>query len=315
MRSVDTQAPPEPRAEEGALLDYLSPQWLNTVKSLELRARLVVEGFLVGLHRSPYKGFSVEFSEHRAYTYGDEPRRIDWKVFARTRRLFVKEFRAETNVDAFFVVDYSPSMHYGQPVSKLEYGNTCAAALAYLLNLQGDRVGLFALGRRRGEGRFLAARGRKQDLARFLAEVSGLHREVGAAAPVLLSRAAEFIRKRSLVLVVSDFLAPADELREAIVHLGHRGHELILLWVLSEEELRFPFSQPAVFIDPESERRVITEPDAVRASYLAAVTEHGRALKDAVGEFGGELVRLGTGSNYAVALSKFLSARKRGTRR
>lgn len=308
------QATGKETAGEKELLDYLSPEWLNTVKSLELRARLVVEGFLVGLHRSPYKGFSVEFSEHRPYTFGDEPRRIDWKVFARTKRLYVKEFRAETNMDAYFVMDFSGSMQYGSPVRKIEYGNTCAAALAFLLNLQGDRVGLFALGRTRGEGRFLAARGRKQDLGRFLGEISRLENEEGAALPVLVSRAAEFIRKRSLVVVVSDFLAPPEELRESLAHLGHRGHDMIFLWVLSDEEERFPFSQPAILIEPETGRRIITEPDAVRASYLAALEEHGRLLEDIAGEFRGEMVRLVTTDNYAMALAEFLSARKQETK-
>ena len=307
------QATTKEATSEKALLDYLSPEWLNTVKSLDLRARLVVEGFLVGLHRSPYKGFSVEFSEHRPYTFGDEPRRIDWKVFARTRRLYVKEFRAETNMDAYFVMDFSGSMHYGRPVRKMEYGNTCAAALAFLLNLQGDRVGLFALGKTRGEGRFLSARGRKQDLGRFLGEISRLEKEQGAALPVLVSRAAEFIRKRSLVVVVSDFLAPPDELKEALAHLGHRGHDMILLWVLSEEETRFPFAQPAILIEPETGRRIVTEPDAVRASYLAALAEHGELLKDIAGEFRGEVLRVVTTDNYARALAEFLSARRQET--
>lgn len=299
------------QAEEKRLLDYLSPEWLNTVRSLELRARLVVEGFLVGLHRSPYKGFSVEFSEHRPYTFGDEPRRIDWKVFARTRRLYVKEFRAETNVDAFFIMDFSRSMHYGEPVSKLQYANTCAASLAFLLNLQGDRVGLFALGRERGEGRFLSARGRKQDVARFLGELSRLEKEEGAALPVLVSRAAEFIKKRSLVVIASDFLAPRDELREAVTHIGFGGHDVVLLWILSDDEARFPFMQPTVFVEPESGRKIITEPDAVRASYLSALKEHGKFLEDTVGRFGGEVLRMVTTENYALALSEFLSARKR----
>ncbi|MBN1809809.1 MAG: DUF58 domain-containing protein [Planctomycetes bacterium] len=298
--------------EDRSPVFYLSPEWLARVKSLEFRARLVVEGFLVGLHRSPYKGFSVEFSEHRSYVPGDDPRRIDWKVYGRTRRLFVKEYRAETNLDAYFLMDSSLSMNYGTPVSKAEYGGTCAAALALLLYLQGDRTGMVAVEEGGKEGSFLRARGRRQDLAHLYREISRLPGRPGAAVDALLMRSADILKKRGLVTVVSDFLAPLDEIRRGLGRLRHRGHDIILLWVLSEEEHTFPFSQPAVFVEPETGRRIITEPDAVRASYLAALEEHRRGLQDIARDMETDLVELRTDRNYAIALDDFLQRRGSG---
>ncbi|HHN46491.1 MAG TPA: DUF58 domain-containing protein [Planctomycetes bacterium] len=298
-------------AEQSPVL-YLSPEWLGRVKSLELRARLVVEGFLVGLHKSPYKGFSVEFSEHRAYVPGDDPRRIDWKVYARTRKLFLKEFRAETNLDAYFLLDSSASMHYGAPVTKLEYGATCAGAVALLLYIQGDRTGMISVEEGGKEGILLRARGRRQDLARMYRELSLLHRKRGAAFEVLLRRGSDILRKRSLVVVISDFLSPPEAIRSELGRLRHRGHDVILFWVLSEEEVRFPFSQPSVFVEPESGRRIITEPDAVRASYLSALAEHRAALNDMARDMEMDILEMQTSRNYTAALNDFLEGRSAG---
>jgi uncharacterized protein (DUF58 family) len=291
---------------------YLSPEWLARVKSLELKARLVVEGFLVGLHRSPYKGFSVEFSEHRQYVPGDDPRRIDWKVYGRTRKLFIKEYRAETNLDAYFLIDSSASMVYGTPVTKLEYGGTCAAALALLLYLQGDRTGMIAVEEGGKEGVLLRARGRRQDLARMYKEISHLSRRKGAPLETLLMRGADLLSKRCVVVVVSDFLAPLEDIRQGLGKLRHRGHDVILLWVMSEEERHFPFSQPSIFVEPESGRRIITEPDAIRASYMSALAEHRKGLNDIARDMMMDLVELGTGENYTATLNNFLEMRSKG---
>ena len=238
------------------------------IKSLQLRARAAVEGFIKGIHRSTYHGFSVEFSEYRQYTPGDDPRYLDWRLFARTDRYYVKRFEDETNLRCHIVLDTSRSMNYRSlDYSKSEYARTAAATIAYFLTLQRDAVGLLTFEDRITD--YLPPRHRPGHLRRLLAM---LDREPGGRATDLagpLEEIAATVKKRGLIVLLSDLLAPADALRSRLGYLRSRGHEVIVLRILDPAELAFTFATPAMFQDLESGRELYIDPDAARAGYLS----------------------------------------------
>src|SRR5215467_3906983 len=205
----------------------ISPQALMSIRNLELRARVVVEGFWTGLHRSPYHGFSVEFSEYRQYSPDDDPRYLDWRVFARSDRYFIKKFEDETNLRCYLLSDQSRSMSYGSKgYSKAEYAATLAATLAYFLYLQGDAVGLLTFDEQVRE--FLPARHRTGHLRNLMLN---LEKPAAGQATNLdkpLKRIAEIVRKRSLVVLISDFLTPLENLQPELTALAACGHEVIV---------------------------------------------------------------------------------------
>src|SRR3954462_3838424 len=215
-----------------ALID---PQALMTIRSLELRARAVVEGFWNGLHRSPYHGFSVEFTEYRPYSPGDDPRYLDWKVFARTDRYFIKKFEDETNLRCHLLVDQSRSMEYGsRDYTKAHYASTLAATLAYFLHLQGDAVGLLTFDEQVRD--YLPPRHRVGHLRQLMLalERPATGRATNLTAP--LERITALIRKRGLVALISDFLAPIDRLERNLIALTAGGHEFTVFHLADPAE-------------------------------------------------------------------------------
>src|SRR5437764_1271222 len=246
---------------------FVDPKALMSIRNLELRARVVVEGFWTGLHRSPYHGFSVEFTEYRQYSAGDDPRYVDWRVFARSDRYFIKKFEDETNLRCHLLVDSSRSMTYGtRGYTKAQYAATLAATLAYFLYLQGDAVGLLTFDE--GMRDFLPARHRTGHLRQLMLT---LEKPAGGAATDLaaaLKKIIELIRKRSLVVVFSDFLAPLDRLQPQLTALGACGHEVIVFQMLDPAELTFTFAGAAMFEDMETGRRLFIDPAAARNEYI-----------------------------------------------
>lgn len=255
-----------------ARTSYLDPAIIARLGTLELKARAIVEGFLTGLHRSPFKGFSVEFAEYRQYFPGDDLSTLDWKVYAKTDRHFVKKYQEETNLDCYILLDVSRSMGYGSgAVTKLEYGSYLAGALAYLMNRQRDAVGLIAFDDK--IVKMLPPSARAGHLTSVLVTLDRL--QLGARTDVAkpLRDLAEAIRKRGLVVLISDLLDEPGRVLEGLKHFRYRGTEVIVFHVLDPTELRFPFDRAARFRDTETSDEVLAVPDAVRPQYLAAVNE------------------------------------------
>lgn len=289
---------------------YLDPTALMRIKHLEMRARVVVEGFFSGLHRSPYHGFSVEFTEYRQYVPGDDPRYLDWKLFARSDRYYIKRFEDETNLRCHLIVDLSRSMNFGsRGYSKADYARTLAATLAYFLQTQRDAAGLTTFHSELID--YLPARYRPGHLRRLmlLLERPTVGTSTDLAKP--LERAAELLRKRGTIVVVSDLLAPLDGLSTQLASLTSRGHEVVVFQVLDPAELTFDFNEAALFVDAESERELYVDPQSVRAEYLRRFEEHGRALQTIADRLGIELRRTPTDRPLEEALFDFLQARAR----
>jgi uncharacterized protein (DUF58 family) len=267
-------APDSPAAPAASMIDAKA---LMSLGSLELRARAVVEGFRSGLHRSPYHGFSVEFTEYRQYTPGDDPRHLDWRVYARSDRYYIQKFEDETNLRCHLLVDQSRSMAYGSPGwSKAAYAATMAATLARFLHLQGDAVGLLCFDE--GLRDYLPARNRTGHLRQLML---ALDKPAGGGDTNLirpLTRTAEMVRKRGLMVMISDFLTPLAELERALLQLTSAGHEFVIFQVLDPAEQDFGFSTPAVFEDVESGRTLFIDPAAAREGYLKKFRAHQEEL-------------------------------------
>lgn len=287
----------------------IDPSALMRIRSLELRARAVVEGFWSGLHRSPYHGFSVEFSEYRQYSPGDDPRHLDWRVFARSDRDFIRRFEDETNLRVQLVVDLSRSMTFGRDgLTKAAYAATLAATLAWFLHQQGDAVGLLSFDE--GVRDYLPARHRHGHLRQLLL---ALEKPPGGAATDLaapLRRTSELLRKRGLVVVISDFLAPLEPLQTELPLLAAAGQELVLFQVLDPAETTFELGDASLFRDLETGRLVYVDPAAARAGYLARFEEHSAALRRLCDQSGITFRRLTTDRPLELALFDFLQDRR-----
>ncbi len=292
-------------------LRFLDPEVLSRLGTMELKARTVVEGFLAGLHRSPYKGFSVEFAEYRQYLPGDDLSTLDWKIYARSDRHYVKKFEEETNLECHVLLDVSASMAYrgSAPMSKLEYGSVLAASLAFLMHRQRDATGLIAFDDRITFR--LPAGSRGGHLHALLLALERLQpgRRSGAARP--LRQLAEALVKRSLVVVISDLLEDSEPVIKGLRHLRARGSEVIVFQLLDPHELTFPFQGPSRFRDVESEEELLADGAAVRTSYLrqlAGLTlEYDRGLRGA----GIDYVQIDTSQPLDFALFTYLAARQR----
>ncbi|MBN1845938.1 MAG: DUF58 domain-containing protein [Sedimentisphaerales bacterium] len=288
----------------------IAPVWLMGIRSLELRARVVVEGFLRGIHRSPYHGFSVEFSEYRPYIRGDDSRSIDWRLYARSDRLFIKKFEEETNLRCHLLVDQSRSMAYGSGgYSKAQYAATLAAALAHLLFRQGDAVGLATFA---GEiHQYLPPRNRSGYLHRLLL---GLDQEPQGTTTRLagpLQQLTDIIRKRGLLVLISDLLAPIEPLETHLGYLRACGHDIIVFQVLDPAEMQFSFAAPLRLRDLESDRDIYIDPEQARREYLARLDVHQRAIQSTCQRLGIDYRVIKTDEPLELALLDFLMCRIR----
>ena len=289
---------------------FIDPSTLMRIKSLQLRAKVVVEGFYSGLHRSPFHGFSVEFSEYREYTPGDDPRYLDWRLFARSDRYYIKRFEDETNLRCHLLVDASRSMGFGSlEHTKAEYAKTVAATLAYFLSLQRDAVGAVTFDERITE--YLPPRFRPGHLHRLMLALdqplSG--RSTDLAQP--LERVAELVTKRGLIVLLSDLLAPLDAWQLRLGYLRSRGHEIVVFRVLDPEEVDFRFERPSMFQDLETGREMYVDPDSIRETYLRRFREHREGVRTACSHLGIDLYELTSDRPLELALFDFLNARLR----
>jgi uncharacterized protein (DUF58 family) len=289
---------------------FVDPKALMAIRSLELRARVVVEGFWNGLHRSPYHGFSVEFTEYRQYTPGDDTRYLDWRLYARSDRYYLKKFEDETNLRCHLLVDQSRSMTYGSlTYSKSDYARTLAATLAWFLNGQGDAVGLFTFAERVQD--YLPARHRHGHLRQLMLalerETEG--RETNLAEP--LRRVAELTRKRGLIVLISDLLAPVNELENNLARLTAAGHEVVIFQILDPNELAFDFTAATLFQDIESGKDIYLDPVAVRSEYQRRLQAHTQGVEIICRKLGFAFHRVVTNQSLDIALFDFLRSRSR----
>jgi uncharacterized protein (DUF58 family) len=286
----------------------LHPEAIARIARLELRARAVVEGVLAGLHTSPYKGQSVEFLQHREYVRGDDLRRVDWKVWGRQDRLYVKEFEEETNLRVTLLVDGSASMNYASgPLGKYDYAATLAASLAWLALSHGDAVGCSVF-----DDKIRASvppRTKRSHLASVVEVLETPRAGRPTAFMPVLRSLAETLPRRGLVMVISDLLGDRDGVFQGMQLLRKRGHDIVLLHVMDDDELDFPFEGPTRFEGLEVPDHLACNPRALREGYLAAVGEFLAAVRRRAADVKCDYSLIRTGEPVDAALVKFLSRR------
>ncbi len=293
------------------ITELLTPEEIQTIGSLEIVARLVVEGFCSGLHRSPHKGFSVEFRQHRSYVPGDEIRHIDWKVFGKTDRFYIREYEEETNLRATLLLDKSGSMAYGSgSVTKFDYAIRLAACLAHLMLRQADGVGLVTFDREMDQ--YIPPRSRPGHLRVLLDALQkcrpGDETELGAVFHELVPK----IQRRGLLIVISDCFGEIHELMSALAHFRHAHHELIVFQLWDRAELEFPFDQWTRFDSLEVQNlNYLVDPAHLRRAYLERLGQFREELRSGCHRHRIDLVPLVTDQPYAQALAGYLNARKR----
>ena len=287
---------------------FVDPQILSRIKDLELIARTVVSGFINGLHRSPAFGASIDFAEHRGYVPGDDIRRVDWKVYARTDRYYVKQYEADTNANFSVLMDISRSMAFAsQGVSKLEYGSYLAACLAYLSMRQRDRVGIITF----DEAIVTHVPPSAKHFNVLLHTLDRARPERPGRLSEVLGRMAEFFKRRSIVALISDLYESPDTLLEALRPYIHLGNDLVVFHVLDPAEITFPYKNPGRFQDLESGTQVPVVPEVFAKEYRKLIREHIDALTARFAEARVDYVQLDTSQPLDGALYAYLSSRER----
>jgi uncharacterized protein (DUF58 family) len=289
---------------------YLDPHVLAQVQGLDLRARLVVEGYLSGIHPSPYHGFSVEFAQHREYVPGDDIKHVDWKVYARTERYFLKQHEDETDVACWLLLDVSESMGYGSgPLTKYDLAAVTAASVAHLVLRQRDRVGLITFDDRiRDFVRPSSQHANLNEIIRALDRgVHGRTTRLGA----ILHEIAERLDRRGLVILFSDLFDNVDEVQSGLQHLRHEGHEAILFHVLDAAELDFPFQEPTLFRGMEGLQDLAADPLSLRRIYLSKLSAFVAGVDRGCREHQIDYVQMRTDAPLGEALSRYLAHRPR----
>ncbi len=289
---------------------FLDPAVVARLGTLELKARTIVEGFLSGLHRSPFKGFSVEFAEYRQYIRGDDLSTLDWKVYARSDRYYIKKFEEETNLDCHLMLDVSGSMGYGSKgLTKLEYGSCLAASIAYLMNRQRDAVGLMAFDDRIVD--LLPASARPGHLRALLVSLDRLRagNETDVSKP--LHRLADSLSKRGIVVLISDLLDEPEAVIRGLKHVRFRGTDVIVFHVLDPDEIDFPFERPTRFEDLETTEEIMAVPGLVREHYRRQMGGLIDRYKRELGVTGIDYQLLKTTDPLELALLSYLSTRSR----
>jgi len=286
----------------------LDPEVLKSISGLELKARLIVEGFVSGMHRSPFHGFSVEFAEHREYVPGDDIRFVDWKVYGKSDRYYIKQYEEETNLRAWILLDCSESMSFQSgAMSKIDYARHAAAALAYLVSQQSDAVGLCLFD---DELRDVippaSSTGHVRMLIKTLAEAETRGRTDIKDA---INHAAERLGRRGVVVIISDLLDSSDAVLSAIRRLRHHHHEVILFHLLDHEERTFPFERMIRFEGMEGLPTVSADPAALRLQYLKELDDFTRKIKHGCLGAGADFVSLDTSMPLDVTLSSYLASR------
>ncbi|HXG61061.1 MAG TPA: DUF58 domain-containing protein [Planctomycetota bacterium] len=287
---------------------FLDPEVLNKITRLDLKARHIVEGFVAGMHKSPYHGFSVEFAKHREYAPGDDLKHLDWKVFGRSDRLYVKEYELETNLRAHILLDTSESMEYrGGKHSKLELACYIAASMAYLILRQQDSVGMVCFDKEvRQFVPSSSSLGHMRSLLGTLAHAAPRDRtDLGG----VLHAMAERLRHRGLVILISDLFDKPDSILKGLQHFSHKRHDVIVFHVLDEHELTFPFERMTLFEGLEEHPKLLVDPRALRKAYLEEVNRFCETIRRGCVKLMIDYVRISTDQELDVELTKYLAGR------
>jgi uncharacterized protein (DUF58 family) len=290
---------------------YLRPEVIRQVARLDLRAKFIVEGFLQGLHASPYQGFSVEFSEHRKYVPGDDLKDLDWNVLARTDKYYLKKFHAETNVIGYLVMDLSASMAYTyrQELTKFEYGICLAAALGYLMIHQQDPVGLITFDTKIQAA--LPPKSKRTQLATILGVLASLKPSGQTDVAGCLHQLAAMIRHKSLIMLFSDLLTDPKPVLDSLHHLRHRGNEIILFHILDEAEVHFPFEGIIEFEDVEAPQKLTIDARNMRGDYLQSLADFQNYYREECAKANIDYVPMDTSVSFDKALLEYLIQRQR----
>jgi uncharacterized protein (DUF58 family) len=289
---------------------YLKPEVIRQIKRLDLRARFIVQGFLHGLHASPFHGFSVEFSEHRKYTPGDDPKDIDWLIYAKTDKYYVKKFEAETNVTGYLVMDLSRSMGYTyrQELNKFDYAICLAAALTYLMIHQQDPVGLLTFDRKIRHS--VAPKSKRKQLGDVLSLLANLKPAGETDVSASLTQVAAMLRHASLVMLFSDLLGEPEPILDALRRLRHAGHDVIVFHVLDEAEVQFPFDGMVELEEPETEERLQVDARGFRRDYLDELEAFRDTYRRECFQARIDYVPLDTSMPFDKALLEYLMSRR-----
>jgi uncharacterized protein (DUF58 family) len=280
------------------------------IRSLELRAQIVVQGFWNGIHRSPYHGFSAEFTEYRQYVQGDDTRYLDWRLLARSDRYYIKKFEDETNLRCHILLDQSRSMTFGSlDWNKADYAHSLAATLAYFLFQQGDAVGLLSFDDKIRD--YLPARNRPGHLRQLMLSLEKPHAGKSTNLAKPLRRIVELVNKKGIMALVSDLLTPVDELERQLGQLTATGHEVIVFRILDPQEVNFDYNEAMLFHDAETEKDFFLDPAAARSRYLRSFGEHGDRLSSICHKLGADFLSVTTDQPLERILSDFLRQRQR----
>jgi len=296
---------------EASYRQYLQPHVVSRLANMELRARLVVEGFITGLHKSPYHGFSVEFAEHRQYMPGDEIKHIDWKIYGKTDRYYIKQYEEETNLKSYIILDASRSMSYASEgnISKLDYARYLVASLSYMMIKQQDAVGLAVFDEQITN--YLPPHATSGYLRQILIALEHLKPGNQTGAGKSLHQVADRIRRRGLVVIVSDLLDNPDEVIAALKHFRHKKNEVIVMQVLDPLERSFAFGEDALFKDLETTEQMMTQPWQIQNAYRSEMTAFLERYKKECRENYVDYILMDTKTPFDVALFEYLNKRER----
>ncbi|MBL8730722.1 MAG: DUF58 domain-containing protein [Planctomycetes bacterium] len=296
--------------------NYLDPRVLNKVGRLELRARLVVEGFVTGMHKSPYRGFSVEFAQHREYVPGDDLRHLDWKIFGKADRFVVKQYEEETNLRAHLFLDQSESMNYAHDggMSKFDYAATACASLAFLIQQQADAVGLTLFDEK--VARQVPPSNTRANLGNlFTALEQAQSREQKTKVGAVLHELANQLRQRGMVMIFSDLFDEPDAVIKGLREIRSRGHDIVVFHVLDRDEVEFPFERMTLFKGLEQMPELLCDPKSLREAYLAEIEGFAERIRKGCLAQRIDYVRIVDDAPLDVVLTSYLSARASRTKR
>ncbi len=293
---------------------YLPPEAVNKLANIELIAKQIVEGFIAGLHRSPFHGFSVEFAEYREYTPGDDMKHLDWKQYAKSDRYYIKQYHEETNLRAMIVFDISASMSFAGDeaaagLNKFEYGSYLAAALLYLLQKQGDSIGLLTFAEE--IKMILPSKGGSYHLQECLMTLEKTHPAGETSIANILHKVAELAMRRSLIIIISDLYDEPDKLVKALQHLRHNRQEVLLFHILDRVELTLPFAGMVEFRDIETNKKLLVNPNLLRDDYLAQLDNAIKTLVKSCSDSNIDYRLLDTSVPFDLALAEYLNKRAR----
>lgn len=288
--------------------DFLEPKVLARLKALPFHARIPMTGSVAGMHRSPHRGSSLEFAEYRKYVPGDDTRRLDWRAYGRTDRHYIKEFEADTNLRMCVIVDTSGSMGYSNgTISKLDYARQIAGSLAFLASQQGDAVGLYCAGKKFHKE--INPKRNATHLRVILDELGGLEADGTTGLADALHEAAEKIRQRALVVIISDLFVEPKTLNQCFQHLRYRKHDVVVFHLLEQQELDFDFDRPMRFVDLEGAPSVLADPSIIANQYRKAVQEYIQGMKTVVRDAAVDYNRVSINEHYGDVLARFLLER------